>query len=172
MSYEISLLKLVEHMDKELYGRLLQIKKSAEALLTYTHGKFPYYTPHDFHHSANVEENLNWLIPDDVKDKMNSYEIFFLICAAWLHDWGMIGTHGEDPINIRDEHHIRTERYFEKMYDKLNLSEHEARIVGRISKGHRKVDLNAKEYDDIIFGQSIRIRTRLLSALVRDRLNK
>jgi hypothetical protein len=167
MSYEISLFKLIEHRDKELYGRLLQIKKKAEALLTYTHGKFPYYTPHDFHHSASVEENLNWLIPDDIKDKMNSYEIFFLICAAWLHDWGMIGMHSEDPVNIRDEHHIRTERYFEKMYDKVDLSEHEARIIGRISKGHRKVDLNAKEYDDIIFGQSIRIRTRFLSALLR-----
>lgn len=167
MSYEISLLKLIEHRDKELYGRLLQIRKKAEALLTYTHGKFPYYTPHDFHHSADVEENLNWLIPDNIKDKMNPYEIFFLINAAWLHDWGMIGTHDEDPIKIREEHHIRTEQNFEKMYDKLNLSEHEARIIGRISKGHRKVDLNTKEYDDIIFGPSIRIRRRFLSALLR-----
>jgi hypothetical protein len=98
---------------------------------------------------------------------MNSYEIFFLINAAWFHDWGMIGAHDEDPIKIRDEHHIRTEQYFEKMFDKLNLSEHEARIIGRISKGHRKVDLNTKEYDDIIFGQSIRIRRRFLSALLR-----
>lgn len=167
MSYEISLLKLIENRDKELYGRLLQIRKRAEPLLSYTHGKFPYYTPHDFFHSTNVEENLNWLIPDNIKDKMNSYEIFFLINAAWLHDWGMIGTHDEDPIKIRDEHHIRTEQYFDKMYDKLNLSEHEARIIGRISKGHRKVDLNTKEYDDIIFGQSIRIRRRFLSALLR-----
>lgn len=167
MSYEISLIKLIENRDKALYGRLLVIRKQAEALLVYTQGKFPYYTPHGFLHSSNVEENLNWLIPDNVKEKLNNFEIFFLLVAAWLHDWGMIGSEQENPFKIREEHHIRTEHNFEKLFDKLYLNEHEARIIGRICKGHRKVDLTSVEYNDIIFGHDIKIKQRLLAALLR-----
>jgi hypothetical protein len=157
MSYEISLSKLLNNKDEKLYGRLPAIRKIAQSLLSYTHGKFPYYTPHDFSHSENVEENLSWLVPDDIKQKMNACEIFFLIVSAWLHDWGLVGEEGEDSAKIREEHHIRTEANFERMHDKVNLSEHEARIIGRICKGHRQVDLNTPEYDDIVFGQNIKI---------------
>lgn len=167
MSYEISLIKLLENRDKELCGRLPQIRNNAMSLLSYTSGKFPYYTPHDFSHSLNVEENLNWLVPDHLKEDMNPYELFFLIAAAWLHDWGMVGVDGEDPNVIRDEHHIRTETNFERLYDKLSFSEHEARIIGRVSKGHRKVDLGTREYDDVVFGQNNKIRQRFLAALLR-----
>ena len=167
MSYEISILNLLAKRDAELYGRLLNIRKKAEPLLSYTQGKFPYYTPHDFSHSANVEENLNWLVPDQLKEDMNKYELFFIIVAAWLHDWGMIGGNDEDSEAIREEHHSRTEIYFETKHDNLNLSEHEARIIGCISKGHRKVDLNTQEYDDVVFGQNFKIRKRFLSALLR-----
>ena len=167
MSYEISLAKILSNRSPELHGRLSMIRKSAKPLLSYVHGKFPYYTPHDFSHSTNVEENLNWIIPDQLKEEMNSYEIFFLIVAAWLHDWGMVAENNEDPEVIREEHHIRTETNFERMHDKVNLSEHEARIVGRICKGHRKVDLNTRDYDDEVFGQNMKIRKRFLAALLR-----
>lgn len=167
MSYEISLQKLLETTDKDLYGRLAQIEKMAKPLLSYTQGNFPYYTPHDFHHSLTVEENLNWLILDKVKEQLNKYEIFFLICAAWLHDWGMVGTEDEIPDKIRKDHHIRTETYFETHYSKLGFTFHEGRIIGRICKGHRKVDLHSEEYEDMTFEQGIRIRTRFLAALLR-----
>ena len=167
MSYEISLSKLVENRDTGLYGRLAGIREIAQPLLSYTHSKFPYYTPHDFSHSMAVEENLNWLIPDEVKIGMHTFELFFLIVAAWLHDWGMVAESDEDAELVRETHHIRTEINFEKFYDKLRLSEHEARIIGRISKGHRRVDLSSNEYDDIVFGQSAKIRRRFLASLLR-----
>ncbi len=167
MSYEISLLKMVGNRDASLYGRLIEIRKKAEPLLSYTQGKFPYYTPHDFSHSLAVEENLNWLIPDNVKQKMHTLEIFFLIVSAWLHDWGMVGKPEEDAESIRETHHIRTEKNFEDLYEKLYLSEHEARIIGRICKGHRKVDLRSHDYDDIVFGPSAKIRRSFLAALLR-----
>lgn len=167
MSYEISLIKVLDNKDKLLHGRLAQLRTKAISLLSYTQGKFPYYTPHDFSHSLNVEENLNWLVPDQLKEQMNIYELFFIIVAAWLHDWGMIGKEDEDPEDIRKEHHIRTEAYFEKMHDILDLNEHEARIIGRISKGHRKVDLNSHEYDDILFSQNNKVRIRFLASLLR-----
>lgn len=167
MSYEISLQNYLEANDKELFGRLLHVGSAARSLLSYTQNKFPFYTPHDFFHSTTVEENLNWLIPDKVKGELNSSEIFFLICSAWLHDWGMIGSPDEEAAFVRENHHIRTETNLESMHDLVGLSSHEAIIIGRICKGHRKVDLYSKEFDDKILGQSIRIRTRFLSALLR-----
>lgn len=89
MSYVRALRKILEDKDSKLNGKLLNIERIAESLLTYTAGKFPYYTPHDFvTHSRNVEENLNWIIDDCAKENMNPSEIFFLLVAAWLHDWG------------------------------------------------------------------------------------
>ena len=167
MPYEITLQKLLESTDKELHGRLLHLEKLAKPLLSYTQGKFPYFTPHDFHHSISVEENLNWLIPDKIKEKFNKYELFFLISAAWLHDWGMIGTEDELPEEVRENHHLRTENYFETKYNSLGFTLHEGRIIGRICKGHRIIDLHSKEYDDMTFGQGIRIQIRFLSALLR-----
>ena len=98
---------------------------------------------------------------------MNSYELFFLTVAAWLHDWGMVSQTGDDPQIVRDDHHIRTEEYFERLHDKLHLSEHEGRIIGRICRGHRRVDLTSADYDDTVFGQGIPIRRRFLAAALR-----
>lgn len=167
MSYENPLRQILQNRTEELYGRLLKIEKIARSLLSYTQGKFPYYTPHDFSHSINVEENLNWIIPDNIKEKMNSHEIFFLIVAAWMHDWGMVGKTDEKSEEIRQSHHLRTEKNFEEMYDKLFLSEHEGRIAGRICRGHTKEDLYSEDFDDIVFGSNIRIRRRFLAALLR-----
>jgi hypothetical protein len=167
MSYEIRLTDILKAADEELYGRLLHVGKKAKALLSYTQGKFPYYTPHDFSHSESVQENLEWLIPDSVKEELNKHEIFFLLVATWLHDWGMIGESEEDPEAVREDHHERTEKYFNKLHDKIGLNPHEAHIAGRISKGHREVDLYSDEYQDMIIGQGVSIRVRLLSAILR-----
>jgi hypothetical protein len=167
MSYEIKLTEILKASDEELYGRLLHIGGKAKTLLSYTQGAFPFYTPHDFFHSESVQENLEWLIPDSIKEDLNKYEIFLLLVAAWLHDWGMIGGPGEDPVLIREEHHERTEEYFNKLHDKIGLNAHEAHIAGRIARGHRKVDLYSNDYQEMIIGQGVRIRTRLLSALLR-----
>jgi len=168
VSYVRSLRKLLEAKDSKLHDRLSSIEEKAESLLTYTAGKFPYYTPHDFvTHSRNVEENLNWIIDDDVKEKLNPHEIFFLLVAAWLHDWGMIGEKGEDPKEIRATHNLRTERYIEKLHDTVNLSSHEGRIVGKICRGHTKEDLQHDYYADIIFGTNIEVRIRFLTACLR-----
>ena len=79
----------------------------------------------------------------------------------------MIGEENEVPEEIRENHHIRTENYFETKYDTLGFSFHEGRIIGRICKGHRQVDLHSQEYEDMTFGQGIRIQTRFLAALLR-----
>jgi hypothetical protein len=167
MSYETDLKSVLQNKSLSLYGQLPRIEKVARSVLCYTQGKFPYYTPHDFSHSLNVEDHLNWVIPDSVKERMAAEEIFFLIIAAWMHDWGMVGSPGEEPQKIREEHHLRTEKYFEEMYDKLFLSEKEGQIIGRICRGHTKEDLFKEDYNPVIFGNNVKIRRRFLSALLR-----
>lgn len=167
MSYIKSLVKHLEEKNRTLFNKLELIKLSAKSVMTYSVSKFPYHTPHNFLHSQNVEEILNWLIPDEIKPKMGDYEIFFLIIAAWLHDWGMVGAKDEDAELIREIHHIRTEDNFENLYDKVHLSLQEARIVGRICRGHRKEDLFTPQYDNVYLGSNINIRVRFLAALLR-----
>ena len=167
MSYERSLRDVLKEKNPSLFDRLSPIENSAKRLLTYTASKFPYYTPHDFYHSKNVEENLNWIVLDEVKSKMEAHEIFFLIIAAWLHDWGMVASEEEDPELVRENHHIRTEENFDKNYHLFNLDQNEAKIVGRICKGHRKEDLHSNEYVKRYFGSNIPIRISFLASLLR-----
>jgi hypothetical protein len=168
MSYSKSLKNTLKDKNESLFNKLRPIESAARSVLSYVTVAFPYYTPHDFNHSTNVEEILNWLVPDEIKPKMNEYELYFLIIAAWLHDWGMVATPNENAEEVRREHHIRTETNFETLHSSLGLSLAEARIVGRICRGHREEDIFDQKYEDQFFGSSNKlIRVRLLTALLR-----
>ena len=166
-SYEISLRNELKRRDEKLAGRLPTIEEIAEKILVYTQSKFPYYTPHGFTHSRNVEECLNWIIPDNIKEKLHPYEIFFLILSSWFHDWGMVASEEEDPEEVRIKHHIRTEEKIQKYYDKIHISHQEAIILGKICRGHRIEDLKTQYYDPCAFSSGIMIDVRFLAALLR-----
>ncbi len=167
MSYTVNLQNILKQKNSILYNKLQEIEKLAAPLLNYTAGSFPYFTPHGFSHSKQVEENLNWLIPDEIKPSLNEWEIFFMIVAAWMHDWGMVCKPGESPEHVRKTHHVRTEQNFEEMYDKLKLDKHEAIIIGRIARGHRVEDLRGSLFDSVVFSSNNKIDVRFLTALVR-----
>lgn len=167
MSYTRTLRQILEDKNPTLYHRLENIEQKARSVLTYTASLFPYYTPHDFQHSLSVEEKINWIIDDDEKVTLNDYEIFFLIIATWLHDWGMVGSYNEDLLEVRNLHHERTEKYFEEKYVDVLLDYHEARIIGKICRGHTKDDISRAYYDDEIFSSNIRIRVRFLTCCLR-----
>ena len=82
MSYSRSFRETLRSKNVNLHNRLVDIEKIAQKLLVYTAGKFPYYTPHDFHHSQKCEENLSWLTPDKLREELNGYELFFSILAC------------------------------------------------------------------------------------------
>lgn len=170
-SYEISLRheldRRKDQLSKKLIGKINNIEEIAKKLLIYTHSKFPYYTPHDFTHSLNVEENLNWIVLDKIKEGLHSYEIFFLIMGAWFHDIGMIGFEQEDSTEVRRIHHLRSEEVINEKYKDLFLIKEEAIILGKICRGHRSEDLNSSDYDSTPIGQGIMINLRFLTALVR-----
>ncbi len=170
MSYVESLQDVLKRKNKTLWKRLEGIREKAEAVLQYVHGQFPYYTPHGIHHSLAVEEILNWLVLDEVKDKMAAEELFFLIVAAWLHDWGMVKAQDEPltPEEVRNQHHLRTEMFLEQLHTKVGLELREAEIVGRICRGHRlREKLDTPLYGDLDFGSNILIRRRFLASLLR-----
>ncbi len=170
-SYEISLRQELnrrkDQLSKKLIGKIDNIEEIAKKILIYTHSKFPYYTPHDFTHSLNVEENLNWIVLDEIKEELHSYEIFFLIMGAWFHDIGMIGSEQEDSIEVRRIHHLRSEEIINEKYKDFLLYQEEAIILGKICRGHRSEDLNLSDYDPTPIGQGIMINVRFLTALVR-----
>jgi len=167
MSYVKSLRSILEEKDEELFKRLDEIEKQARNVLQYTQAKFPYYTPHGFLHSENVLENLNWLLSEDVKNELNGHELFFLIISAWLHDWGMVGEPDEKPEGIREEHNVRTEENFEKLYSLVGVHLNEARVIGRICRGHRKESLYDDKYEDTSFETGIVVHRRFLTAALR-----
>ena len=167
MSYVKSLRDILREKDVKLYNRLTEIEKQARNVLQYAQAKFPYYTPHGFLHSENVLENLNWLLSEELKMEFNTHELFFLIISAWLHDWGLIGEPHEKPQDIRDNHHVRTEEKFEKLYSLIGVHLNEALIIGRICRGHRKENLYNDKYEDTPFEAGLIIHRRFLAAALR-----
>lgn len=154
----------------EEYSRKLNaIQILAENL--WKNHKLPHYffTPHDTSHSEGVIKCIEKLIPNPF-DSFKEKEYFLLLASAWLHDIGMIPglfpddlktTNKKEYLRIRDEHHNRSKEYITEHSDDFGLSAHEAKIIGLISKYHRRrEDINNLEnlHD---------VRVKLLAAYLR-----
>src|SRR5437867_2285199 len=73
-----------------LADRLTQeVRQRAADKLTHVRALFPTFTDHSIRHSDSVVSILDWLIPDKLKAAFNSWELYFLIAATYLHDIGM-----------------------------------------------------------------------------------
>lgn len=192
----IEILRKKKKEDK-LYHKLEEIKANAEDFLAKITETFPEYTIHNIKHSEKVLEKLDEIvIPDSLKQEMNEYEIFFLIASAYLHDIGMVDLpeliekHKEEfeefikkeklkepeisdeetkRMFIREHHHLRSEEYIVEHYKDLGIAdEHQARIIGKICKGHRKEDLSNKEFDsESVYNTATIINEPMLSAFLR-----
>jgi hypothetical protein len=136
------------------------IKNEAIPLLKEILVTFSEFTPHDMSHSELVLKRMNDVIPDSLKEELRSYEIYFLIVSAYLHDLGMAKLgyldlpealkNNSEKLKeyIRDNHNIRSEKYIIDNYNKLKISDiNQARIIGKICRGHRKESLD----NDILF---------------------
>lgn len=164
--------------SKDYLSRLENIEKTVGNIAGKTRILFPKYTNHGVDHLKNVERHANNIIPDNIKEKLSEEEIFCLLCGIWLHDIGMVPIDEEIDIyenkskedrnkyrnDIRDIHHIRSENYILKNYNELGLNKLEAKIIGKISKSHRQVDL--KELDNIVYNGKL-INVALLGSIIR-----
>jgi hypothetical protein len=139
----------------ELLRKIDIIKEKASPLLDRILITYPEYTTHNILHSEAVLTRINDLIPSNLKEELKSYEIFFLIASAYLHDIGMaeldyFGIPQDIKSNkekleeyIRDNHHKRAEEFISKNYDHFGISNlNQAQIIGRICRGHRKESLD------------------------------
>ena len=145
------------------------IEKKADEILSKIAVTFPDYTLHNIKHSHNVIEKLDWLIPNSLKKELNEYEIYFIIASAYLHDIGMTNNDKETPNTIRANHHLRSERFIEKNFKDLAIEDmHQAKIIGRICRGHRKENLNDKQlFNPEIIYKSESINIPLLASFLR-----
>ncbi|MGB7061917.1 MAG: ATP-binding protein [Candidatus Zixiibacteriota bacterium] len=166
-----------------LLGSLKAIRSRAEPLLARIVETFPEYTTHDIRHSEAVLACLRWVVPPTLHKRLNPYEVFFLIASAYVHDIGMVDLaefrdEGETETarkkqaraeEIRENHHLRTETYIVKNFKDLSIPDvHQARIIGRISRGHRKENLHDKSvYKPDAMYKDHSINVPLLAACLR-----
>ncbi len=66
----------------DLFNKTEAIKKEAIPFLERIIITFPEYTPHNIAHSEIIIKKINDVIPDTLKEALNSYEIYFLIASA------------------------------------------------------------------------------------------
>ncbi len=186
-------LKEIENNDEvstpESFVKKIQhIKSYCEEISAIFIEKYPHFTCHDHRHSEVVINRLNDLCQElmapDNPNSLNYTEIFCLLASAYLHDTGMIYSKKDDLEKIRDfnktnndntltvndlmrmEHHIRSGDYIYENRKFLKLDVHLTRVIGKISKGHRKVDLNNKEFKYRTINEET-VRIRLLAAFLR-----
>jgi translation initiation factor 2B subunit (eIF-2B alpha/beta/delta family) len=157
--------------------RLRHIEKASRELWASYNLPFFFFTPHDPSHSECVIKKIKQIIPAQNKSLMgnslNTEEWFYINCAAWLHDIGMIpGLFPNDPKAsnitekqyniIREQHHVRSKNYIAANYHKLGLNHKEALIIGELCRLHRRcVNINSSTRK---FGK---VRAKLLGAYLR-----
>jgi tetratricopeptide (TPR) repeat protein len=132
----------------------------------------PHYTDHGETHCKTLEKNLDELIPDELKNEINEYEIFVLLSSVYLHDVGIMcaTTSEEENKEIRKNHHERSEQFITNNLKDL-LNGPERYVIGKMAFAHR----DFVPIDDIVLVRTIRhttlgnqqIRVQFLAGLLR-----
>ena len=171
----LDLKEVLKSKNEDLYNNLNLVTENAKILLSQIVVDFPQYTLHDISHSENVIIRLNTIIPDNLKKELNEYEIFFLLCSAYLHDIGMADLkgikhyYGESAETIRENHHKRACIFIKDHFNEIGLKDrYQGNNIGKICLGHRKEDL----HDTNLFPphkayKHYNINIALLSSLLR-----
>ena len=131
-----------------------------------------YFTPHGEMHFRAVEHILFRLIPGKSHKKLTSYEKFLLLASAWLHDIGMLrgvlpGDITMEDAEIRETHHIRSEKFIGEKYREVGVLEREATAFGIMARFHRRRCLLSNCPAILPISGEGRVRLRLLAAYLR-----
>jgi len=76
--------------NREFISDLDRVKKFAEDIWQKDTIYHPEFTLHGMHHSKNVIENISKIIPVELLDVLSERDIYYLLCACYLHDIGML----------------------------------------------------------------------------------
>ena len=163
----------------ELLNKIEKIRETVDDIISKSVP--PKFTSHDRYHSERILENLAIIIPEELVFKLNQYELYFLICAVYLHDIGLniyeeTDNLGEDIDknktyieNIRKNHHIISENIIFSRFREFYIPNiFQAKIMGRIARGHTNENLNdIKIYNPTHVYLEYYINIPLLAAFLR-----
>jgi hypothetical protein len=161
--------------DEILYAEYVNITGLLRHyVLEFSQMHLKYFTSHGVLHIGNVIDQLSAMIPDAILAKMNSLELFVLLCSAWLHDIGMlINRDSKGNIlaeqEIRENHHVLTRDFIRENYNKLGIHDAvTAQVIADICYCHRReVDIKTYLPTETKIVGTVQVRTRLLAALLR-----
>lgn len=124
-------------------------------------------TNHGPRHYQNLENNLDRLLPDNLKDQLADEEIFLLLCAVHFHDVGLLSEkYTDEPwTDVRKDHVNRTYDYIHDYYQQWELNTFEALALKNICLGHSGNTLDELLKEIVIHNAKIRIQ--FLAALLR-----
>lgn len=92
------LYKWLRSKDEALAGRVLHIRHELSKWLPHVTQFFPHYPSHGVDHSDRIIEQLSRLLFTSSSKpvvKFSTAEVYCLLCAAYLHDMGMVVSPGD-----------------------------------------------------------------------------
>ena len=164
-------------LDQNLFLKFQETKKEVELLLQKYSTNFTEYTDHSSAHTLEVFAIAADLLTKEEIENLNADEVYILSMSCLLHDIGMCIPEekikeiegSEEFINykkahpnitkenyIRDIHHLLSEKFILHEWESLKIpSEKYAIGIGRVSAGHRKVDIGDFDiYEPRFFAKS------------------
>jgi len=76
--------------SKEFLNNLERVKGYTQKIWQKDTIHHPEFTPHGIQHSKNVIENISKVIPVGLLNVLSERDIYYLLCACYLHDIGML----------------------------------------------------------------------------------
>ncbi|RZB37206.1 MAG: hypothetical protein SRB2_01288 [Desulfobacteraceae bacterium Eth-SRB2] len=138
--------------------------------------KTRFYTPHGVEHSESVEDNMHKLIPGEAYEDLTERERFYLLASAWIHDLGMMQSIIKEiypynheimtPTEIREVHHISSEKYITDHYAKIGIKETDKLILSKLCRFHRRQE-DIEECGEVLTVNSEIVRVRLIASYLR-----
>ncbi len=153
-----SLKDLLKEKDPELYSRLDLVWQNARKEI---HNRQQSKNGHKTgtEHCRQVEDNLTKLIPDAIKENYKPIGLFILSASACLHDIGK-------AVASERDHGIISMQEIIENYNKYNLDEGQAIIIGKIVGAHNDDEqFNNLDINYPIGAETIRIKE--FAALLR-----
>ncbi|RLE82987.1 MAG: hypothetical protein DRJ36_00075 [Thermoprotei archaeon] len=189
MPFEVHLKDFLPRNLKARFESLLVYCERHRRALYEEFNQCPWFVDHGYDHVIGVLSNLDGiLLPVFQRNSsfLNSKELFYLLCAALLHDIGMNyreeieDKYSERSIEIRKKHGLYGAEMIIKD-DNLPLDYDERRIIAEVVKYHQsKAPLTEKQLeefgDDSLLSEPISetlgenyefVRLRLLAALLQ-----
>lgn len=84
------LFRALKSKDEHLAARVVDIRDDVAIWLTYVVHIFPHYPQHCVSHSDRIVMQLSALLSSKFIKTLSAAEIYCLLCAAYLHDIGMV----------------------------------------------------------------------------------